>query len=336
MFSLLLVTSLIGCDNSLAESGPRLRILDRQISQSGGIWLIVYAVRYEGAEPLELTASDIHVSYEGWVANSRCAPHAFPRKSEARFCLAEARSVAAPLVVSSNDRLRCCEAVSLSVATQRYSVADLLACSHMPFVPPTIAPGEIVWIALRLEHRHFPYGAYDPLLGERTLSVRLGPCRMSDRLALDAELNPARPPLVLEYPPPERLDSRHFTSAPHSLYLAAHISNVQCYRFPDVLARYSSQVRVRFRYLITPGTEGRPAVRVLEYEDAPNAWSRADGGFDEELRTQGCWMSFVKTFTTQPMTTKIALEFRISNANVGEMWIDDWALKEIGEETDDR
>src|SRR5262249_25132728 len=111
-----------------------------------------------------------------------------------------------------------------------------------------------------------------------------------------------------------------------SLYLAADVPGYQYFRFDDVPVRYGTRFRVSFWYLTALGTEGSCRVRVMEYQDTPNAWYRLDGGLDEELPAQGTWTYFQQTFRTLADTTTMALDFRIVGANIGELWIDDVEL----------
>src|SRR2546427_337403 len=85
----------LGIDPETGETPARLVILNRQIAQHNSRWLVRYQVRYDGDHSLELSASDVNVDYEGWVANSRCRPHVFPRKSEAHFALSEGNPIIA-------------------------------------------------------------------------------------------------------------------------------------------------------------------------------------------------------------------------------------------------
>jgi hypothetical protein len=193
-------------------------------------------------------------------------------------------------------------------------------------LPLRVAPGQTIWLYVALEHEHFLYGTYDPLLGARQLEIRLGPCRFIDSIPLDAEQAPATPVVKLSIPPKERHDQRQFRSEPDSLYLAADVPGYQYFRFDDMSVRYGTQFKLSFWYLVALGTEGSCHVRVMEYQDTPNAWYRLDGGFDEPITAQGRWRRFEQTFQTRDETTTMALDFRIVGANVGEMWIDDIEL----------
>ena len=314
-----------GTNPESASPPCRLVLLDRQISQHNSRWLVRYQVRYEGDTALDLSPSDLSVDYEAWVSNSRSKPHTTPHKSQTRFALSETSSIQATVISNTNDRQRCREKISLAVTTGERPAAELPA-AKTNFLPLRVPPGQTIWLYLTLDHEHFLYGTYDPLLGVRQLEIRLGPCRLIDSIPLDVEQAPATPVVKLSAPPKERLDQRQFHSAPDSLYLAADVPGFQYFRFDDMPVRYGTQFKLSFWYLIAVGTEGSCHVRVMEYQDTPNAWYRLDGGFDEQMTVQGRWRKFEQTFQTRDETTTTALDFRIVGANVGEMWIDDIEL----------
>ena len=314
-----------------ASSVPNIRLLDRQISQQGNRWLVRYQVLYEGDTMLDLSADDFSVAYEAWVSNSSLKPHTTPRKSRMRSVLSATRTLQATVIPSANDRQRCREKLSLACTTGDKPAAEFpLATSA--FLPTRVKPGETIWLYLTLEHAHFLHGAYDPLLGERTLEIHFGPCRLIDTIPLNSEQVPARPIVQLSDPPKERLDSRQFHSPPDSLYLAADVPGYQYFRFDEMPVRYGSQFRFTCWYLIAVGTEGSCHARLMEYRDTPNSWERLDTGFDQQLVLQGRWHKFEKIFQTGDETTTIAIDFRICGANVGEMWLDDMTLNSLSEE----
>ena len=67
------------------------------------------------------------------------------------------------------------------------------------------------------------------------------------------------------------------------LYLAADIPGFQYFRFDDIHPKAGDTFELSFDYCIFVGTEGTCHVRVMEFQDTPNAWYRLDGGFDEML-----------------------------------------------------
>ena len=183
----------------------QLTIQSRQISQHGSRWLVRYQVRYEadsGSPGLDLGPSDITVDYEAWVSNSRCKPHSVPRKSQTRFALSESNSALATVISSIYDRQRCRERVTLALTTGEKPAAEPPP-AKTSFLPLRVAPGQMIWVYVTIEHEHFLYGTHDPLLGIRQLEIRLGPCRLIDSIPLDAEQAPATPVVKLSAPPKE-------------------------------------------------------------------------------------------------------------------------------------
>jgi hypothetical protein len=313
------------------SSSYRLTLMDRQIAQQGGRWLIRYQVRFDGPSILELTASDLQVDYDAWVSNSSSKPHTLPRRSQTHFALSESSSVQTTVIPSANERQRCRERVSLVISSGERPTIEP-APAKINFLPLRLTPGEILWLYLAFDHEHFLYGTYDPLLGDRKLDVQLGPCRLLDIVSLQSEQASETTVIKLGAPPKERMDDRQFRSAPDSLYLAADIPGYQYFRFDDMPVRYGTKFKISFWYLIAIGTEGSCHARLMEYQDTPTAWYRLDGGFDEPMTTQGRWRYFEQTFTTRDETTTMALDFRIVGANVGEIWIDDIELEPVNGE----
>ena len=131
-------------------------------------------------------------------------------------------------------------------------------------------------------------------------------------------------------PPDDRRDTRYFVSAPDSLHLEAHVPGNQYYRFPERPVRYGTRMKLSYWYLIAQGTEGECRARVAQYKDTPSAWKvLADGGHEECLNTVGRWVKVEHVFRTENDATTLALDFRITGAEVGEMWIDDVRLDPV-------
>jgi len=188
-------------------------------------------------------------------------------------------------------------------------------------------------VRLRLEHQHFLYGDYDPLLGLRAVELRLGAATLNDPVVpMDREQYLAQPKATWPVPPEDRRDTRHYVSGPDSLHLEAHIPGNQYYRFPERAVRYGTKMRLRFWYLIAAGTEGECRARIAQYKDTPTAWKvLTDGAHEEVLTTVGRWVKVERIFRTESEATTLALDFRIcGGAEVGEMWVDDVSLEPVG------
>ncbi len=192
-------------------------------------------------------------------------------------------------------------------------------------------------IRLRLEHDHFLYGPYEPLLGTRSLTLRLGDASVLDVLPMDQELRPARSLVTwpLHDPTPDRLDHEVFVSAPHSLHLEAHIPGNGYYRFTGPI-RYATRVRLTYWYLVAPGTEGEPRERITQLKQgtlrqgASVYRSLTNGEQEHFLTTDGRWVHVDRIFRTEPEATSLTVEFRLSG-DIGEMWLDDVTLEPLGE-----
>jgi hypothetical protein len=135
-------------------------------------------------------------------------------------------------------------------------------------------------------------------------------------------------------PPPDRLDARIFVSAPDSLHLEAHVPGNQLYRFKECPVRYATRMRLRYWYLIAPGTQGECKARIVQYRDAPNLFRiLSEGDIDQTLTTVGRWVKVDRVLLTEPEATSLTLEFRLSG-DIGEMWIDDVSIEPLDDQSE--
>ncbi|MEK7114952.1 MAG: hypothetical protein AAB847_01150 [Patescibacteria group bacterium] len=308
----------------IVSQPPQLILLDRRISQENSTWNIVYKIKYCGEEKIELLGPDIDFEYKAWVSNSSCPPHIISKKIAMKINLSEINSAQTTVIANSNDRNRCQERINASFSL---NLEENPFKNKIYWIPLKLAPQQEFWCYLKIQHEHFLYGTYDPLLGERDIKIRLGNIYFLDKIPLEQENYSAQPKITLSKIPDERKDTRQFRSTPDSLCLTADVQGFQYFRFDDLPVKYGSELKLSFYYLIAIGTEGSCNVRVMEYQDTPSAWYRLDGGFDEQLIIEGRWKYFEQIFTLGKETTTIAIDFRITGANVGEMWIDDIILE---------
>jgi hypothetical protein len=332
-----------------------LTLLERSIVQDQGSWQVDYRLRYEGASGMIITPNEVLARIEGWVSNSRVCSHALPRWSALVISGAAGPSATTEVIASADEAQRCRERAGLLVWTgdaeppaapvarpasgtgagtgsgSGASAGAGTSAADRPTIL-SIAPGTTIRVRLRLEHQHFLYGDYDPLLGLRSVGLRLGAATLGDPVVpMDREQYLAQPRATWPVPPEDRRDTRHYVSPPDSLHLEAHIPGNQYYRFPERPVRYGTKMRLRFWYLIAAGTEGECRARIAQYKDTPTAWKvLTDGAHEEVLTTIGRWVKVERVFRTEPEATTLALDFRISGgAEVGEMWVDDVSLEPI-------
>jgi hypothetical protein len=334
-----------------------LTLVERSIIQDQGSWLVDYRLRYDGAAGMIVPSNEIHAKVEGWVSNSRVASHALPRWSSLIVSGPSGLATATEVIAAGDESQRCHERMALQVWTgdaepppEPFANAKTgtgtrgsgpgagtgtgtgTTAAERPTIL-SLAPGATVRVRLRIEHQHFLYGDYDPLLGLRTVEIRLGGAVLDDPVVpMDREQYLAHPKTTWPVPPEDRRDTRHYVSGPDSLHLEAHIPGNQYYRFPERAVRYGTKMRLRFWYLIAAGTEGECRARVAQYKDTPTAWKvLTDGAHEDTLATVGRWVKVERIFRTQSEATTLALDFRIcGGAEVGEMWIDDVSLEPVG------
>jgi hypothetical protein len=319
-----------------------LVLVKRSVIQDQGSWQVDYQLRHEGATGLVVTPTEIVAKVEGWVSNSRAPGHSAPRWSSLVISGPTGLSADSEVITSADEERRCREHAVLRVWTGDAPEAPVEAARPSASATPTpgpepapilsLAPGASVCVRLRLEHQHALYGDYNPLLGLRTVELRLGSATFRDVAPLDREHHLALPKVTLAAPHPDRLDTTQFISGPDSLHLYAHpLGGSPSYRFPEIPVRYSTPMRLRFWYLIAPGTEGDCRVRVQQCKDIPATWRMLiDGELDQCLTTVGRWTHVEQTIRTEPEATRMSLDFRIAgSADAGAVWIDDVTLEPL-------
>jgi hypothetical protein len=330
----LILTAVLASGAAARGEDPcRLTVVERSVAQDQGSWQVDYRLRFEGEAAMVVTPAEVLARVEGWVSNSRVASHALPRWSSVAVSGPSGLTASGDVITSADESQRCRERVVLRVCTceEPEGPPDSIAKAAVTAEPPpslSVAPGATVRARLRLEHLHFLHGDYDPLLGHRTLELQLGAATLRDVIPADCEQYLAQAKAHWPVPPEDRRDTRHYVSAPDSLHLEAHIPGNQYYRFPERPVRYATKMRLRFWYLIAEGTEGQCLARVAQYRDTPTAWKvLAEGAHEECLTTVGRWVKVERVLRTEPDATTLALDFRISNSDIGELWIDDVTLE---------
>ena len=325
------------------EPTPALIVLDRSIVQDRGqwqCWRIDYRLRNNDKMPLVLHAAALSAKVEGWVSNSRVASHAMPRRSSVQVTGTGGLSAYSEVLASADEDQRCREHAILQVwsGTAGDEPPDPVAKAGVRPIPPEVQPvvtipsGGVVHVRLQLEHVHFLYGPHDPLLGPRNLELHLGSAVIRDVLPLDRERR-AISMCSKEFPQPpvDRLDRHVYFSPPDSLHLEAHVPGNQSYRFERSI-RYGTRMRLRYWYLIAPGTEGDCRAQVRQFKDASIWRELAEGSHEQTLSVVGRWTRVERIFRTETEATTLALEFRIlGSGDVGEMWVDDITLDVIGD-----
>ena len=323
----------------VSPAARRWAVVERVVAQDGGDWQVDYRLKLESDASVSLAPADLGASVDGWVSNSRVPAHAVPRPSAPRVEGSTGSGTnAVDLIRSPDDAKSCRERLTLRAwpagsptPAARLKTAALTAPD--PIAPVTVAPGGILCVRLRLEHEHFLYGPYDPLLGVRTVALRLGEANLRDVLPTDRPHYLAQAKESWPAPPEDRLDTRHSISGPDSLHLEAHIPGNQRYRFPEKPVRYDSKQRLTFWYLTAPGGDpsGEFRIRLAQYKDSPSGWQVLhEGGLEMTHTVVGKWTKVDRIVKIQPEATSCALDFLIYGADVGEVWIDDVKLEPVG------
>lgn len=290
-------------------------------------WNVEYALRAEGLEsPLEIPSTAISARVSGWASNSRAGSHGTPREIVHELSPTGFLADNVEVIRSDDEGKRCRERAVVQIWTDRQT-PPIAARAQIPPPVRRIEPGGIVHVRLRLEHRHFLDGSYDPLLGVRSVELRLGRLIFRDEAPLDRD-RPRRSTAV-DFAPvrAEFLDDRQYVSPPNSLHLEAHRSGRASYHFDARPVRRDQKMRLRFWYLVAPGTRGECLARLTQNKDHPAVWRiLSEGTLDESLSTVGRWVLVDRVFRVDPEATSIALDFRLTGSEIGELWIDDVSL----------
>ena len=209
------------------------------IAQDQGDWQVDYRLRLDAGPAVVLAAAELAATVDGWVSNSRVPAHAVPRRSAPKVDGATAAATASHEVIASPDESQGLpraagppRLVGRRPRAPRAAQDSPPNAPRPPVAPVSVPPGGVLCVRLRIEHEHFLYGPYDPLLGHRDVELKLGPTTLRDVLPLDREHYLAQAKESWPEPPEDRRDTRYFVSGPDSLHLEAHINGNQYYRFP--------------------------------------------------------------------------------------------------------
>ena len=320
----------------------RLAILNRSIVQDQGVWQVDYRLRQDGTSGLIVTAEEVLVRVEGWVSNSRVAGHATPRWSALTVSGPTRLQAISDVILSDDEEGHCRERAEVRIWAEDAAgnpAGRVLESGgprdrgdDSPTTVLSLPPGITVRVRLRLEHEHVVYGPYDPLLGLRTVHLRLGGASLCDALPLDQEQQVTLPRPPQFEVPEEHRDTQYYCSGPDSLHVGAHLPGNAYFRFAEIPVRYDTKMRLRFSYLVAAGTEGVCRARVTQFKDSPVAWKvLTDGRREVPLNQVGRWAQVELVFRTEPKATTLALDFRIEgdSVEVGEFWIDDLRLEPL-------
>ncbi len=304
----------------------------------GQLWQVDYRLRNDGPLPVAVPPGALSAEVDGWVSNSRAAGHATPRRSRLGAHPSGPWMAAdvAQVVDAREETHRCRERATLE-ARPEVPGADaapdpmlrLLAAPAGPaaVAPIIVPPGGVLDVRLRLEHLHFLYGPYEPLLGARSLTLRIGTATIRDELPLSCEQDPTAPaPAWAAFePPPDRRDAEVYATAPDSVHLAGHIPGGSTFRLTGPV-RYGTRMKLSFWYLVAPGGEGENRLRLTQHKAGPSVFRTLhDGELEMCLDRVGRWAHVERVIRTEPEATQLTVEFKLTG-DVAEMWVDDVTL----------
>ncbi len=300
---------------------PPFAVTRRELWIDGGTCHVSYTLQWLGREPVTLLAGALRITYRGTLSNAACPAHVTPVSVRGELQPQRQPRAILPVREGRSEKDRCREQIVVKVGRSSETLELAKDSGDL-----TLRRSERAVVNISFRHDHFLYGPHDPLLGPREVTIRWGPITVTDRVVFESGHQLRRPRRLVLEPSRARQDPEYYHSPPGSLYLAADLPGYQYYRFEDVAVRYDSEWLLRFRYTIARGTMADCRVRVVEYQESPRYWRRLGGGFDQRLQAGGQWRLFQRRFRVGPETTAIAVDFRMTGSDVGEMWVDDVEL----------
>ncbi len=322
-----------------AKPAGRLAVLDRDVVQIGGDWQVDYRIRT--AMRLDVAADQIAAHLHGTISNARIPDLDQPRPIQIGLSGGRAWGYC-PI---PNDDPEDDKYFGLGMLLQVWP-DDGRATPKPPedrgqamLEPLQRDPGELVRVRIRLAYDQMLYGDYDPPLGRPEFRLDLGPASIVDQLPLDQPQRITQADQVWSEPKEDYRSVEYYVSPPDSLHLHAHLTDAQQasrhhYRFDDVPVRYDTPMRLRFSYLIAPGTQTPLSFSVVQSQIGPDRRWRPplpDGRFEECLPEQGRWVHVERIIHTTTKTNTLRLDFQLNGRKscIGEAWIDDVSLEPL-------
>jgi hypothetical protein len=264
-------------------------------------WVLDYALAC--TEAASFSRDDVTVKVQSVVSNSSVPLHAIAREVTVALSAREGFRAEAAVADGCSERVTAYlwrdveDDLGRAKGDQGAGVGRecLLDVGNSPFH----LVGEPFRLRLVLTHIHQLYGAYQPLLGRRQVTLRLGAAEFRDEIMLlkDPMIHS---PITLGDVPLDRQDSRAFTSPPASLYLAADLPGEGEFLFPGVAVRYGSRVRLTFWYLVSSNSQTELRMLIRQYQDSGLRRRFLVPRREYRPRPGNRWIRFVKVFRTDP------------------------------------
>lgn len=303
-------------------------------------WRVEYRLRNPGPDPLPVDPGSIFCTVEGWASNSRADGHGLPRRADHALSVGEDLESIAELIDSDSATRACAERATLQVWPEdgpAPAEPEPGASCEPPPGPFSLPPGGVLHARIRLEHRHHLHGPSEPLLGEREVTLRVGPASYRDAVPLEQDASIGRPIDRLGPIPEERLDPRFYYSPPDSLYLDAALSGFRTYQFRDLKVRRDCPMKLSFRYYRSLDSSGEARAEVKQYQDVPNSYEAlTQAKRVEKLDRLGEWVLVEHRFHSEPKATTMQLKFILDCEGDGPsaLWVDEITLEPVDEATE--
>ena len=298
-------------------TGVELIKTSREVRQDKGTWVVSYKLRSPFGEEAFVRRSDVVMTLAGTASNSAVPGDGVCR--EFRIIASDAEKSPGnfgrhAIHLDESDARSCRMAIRVEMGDKDAAV---------------ISPGRDLDLRIFFEHNHFVYGIWEPILGNWSLGVDMGEFQFRDRLKLDMAER-ARPDLAINVGEGSR-DETYSKSAVNSVYFASHDPCKNNVSVNNIPVRYGTKLRFSFRYLVAVGTEGEPCVELRQETDVGNMWKRIyDADMTIVLTTVGKWHEYSGIINVDGSGSLLDVRFRLASSDVGEVWISDLQLKEVG------
>ncbi len=313
--------------------------------QQDALWVLELEVKNVSQEPVLVNPKNLKTIVTATtLSNSRVPGHRAPLDRRIALVSPINNTAEVEMIRNWDEDKRCALQLGLTV----WAICDItqqpaqiigkkivVAQNGTPIEVPDLLPQFVLLpeavcvFRFELKHNHVVFGDYELLLGTYAF-VMEGEGLAYENTFHQKTARDVQPRVSWPEPPCDRLDARFFITGPNSLHLEAHIPGNGHYRFPERPVRYGTRMRLRYWYMIAPGSEGECRARIAQYKETPTTWKvLSDGCKEEHLTVVGRWVRVETYFRTEPDATTLALDFRVAGADVGEMWIDDVELEPL-------
>jgi hypothetical protein len=264
-------------------------------------------------KPLTLDARNVKVTSEGMLSNSRSDP--IPSR---RYCVSHGitpmRSFDASSHSDHSSRKLCHEWINLTASLDQKPLDTRNSITKWD--------GHPLVLTMEFQHHHPGLGRFPSLYGERSVEITIGGEVVRDAFSWMPRLTKPHE-IQLKPIPSEMTDGR---SA--ALYLILAEPSAYSWHSGEMEVRRDTRYRLTFRYRTARGNEDRLCVRISRYredQDHRHIFPSAE----TVLPDSPCWKKADIEIDTGGVTS-ILFSITLRGDEIGDAWIDDMHLREVG------